>query len=154
MKPLTFDAVTIATVGILETGSNGEGMARRKTHSTLCVDRGEVSRSSTHGGMRVMSVLEPQPGQCGFPKVVSTIVQCSPLKPHFPERDMSLREQPIPKDYSLTSLKITAGRSGQLVEEMVLKAPGRRLTRWLQQAVRSKRRVLPEKGLSPSEISR
>ena len=47
------------------------------------VDRGG---RTTHGGMRLRSVLEPQPGHDGFFKVVSTKVQCSPLRPHFPTR--------------------------------------------------------------------
>ena len=33
-----------------------------------------------------MSELEPQPGQCGFLRVVSTKVQRSPLSPQFPEQ--------------------------------------------------------------------
>jgi len=42
------------------------------------------SRKETHGGMRVMSVLEPDPGLVGLTKVVSIIVQPSPLKPQLP----------------------------------------------------------------------
>ena len=40
--------------------------------------------SSTHGGMRLMSVPEPEPGEVGFLNVVSTRVQFSPLNPHSP----------------------------------------------------------------------
>ena len=36
------------------------------------------------GGMRLMSVDEPEPGAVGFTSVVSMSVQPSPLKPHFP----------------------------------------------------------------------
>ena len=36
------------------------------------------------GGMRLMSVEEPEPGAVGFTSVVSMSVQPSPLKPHLP----------------------------------------------------------------------
>jgi hypothetical protein len=37
-----------------------------------------------HGGIREMSVLEPQPGQVGLTNVISTRVQPSPLSKQFP----------------------------------------------------------------------
>ncbi len=46
------------------------------------------------GGMRLMSVEEPEPGAVGFTRVVSTSVQPSPLKPHLPDakgRDQLIR---------------------------------------------------------------
>jgi hypothetical protein len=39
---------------------------------------------NTHGGIKVMSVLDPHPAQVGLTRVVSTIVHPSPLKPHLP----------------------------------------------------------------------
>ena len=38
----------------------------------------------THGGMREISVLEPEPGVVGFLRVVSMSVQPSPLSPQPP----------------------------------------------------------------------
>ena len=41
---------------------------------------------NARGGMRLMSVEEPEPGAVGFTSVVSTSVQPSPLNPHLPCR--------------------------------------------------------------------
>ena len=62
-------------------------------------------------------MLEPQPGQRGFLKVISIIVQCLPLKVHFPGRDIG--EKPIPKAYQFEDAMITAGWS---VEVLTLNA--------------------------------
>ena len=40
------------------------------------------------GGMRLMSEMEPKPGEVGLTSVVSMSVQPSPLKPHFPSRTL------------------------------------------------------------------
>ena len=42
------------------------------------------------GGMRLMSVEEPEPGAVGLTSVVSMSVQPSPLKPHFPNRTSAI----------------------------------------------------------------
>ena len=39
---------------------------------------------NARGGMRLMSVEEPEPGEVGFTSVVSMSVQPSPLKPQWP----------------------------------------------------------------------
>ena len=79
----------------------------------------EIGRR-THGGIRLMSVLEPQPGHVGFFKVVSTIVQLSPFKPQFPGQEGI--SQSIPKTdaqrWYLTGLKIAICHSGRSAKEL------------------------------------
>jgi hypothetical protein len=48
----------------------------------------EQSLSDTHGGMRLISVEDPHPGQAGLPMVISSKVQSSPLKPQPPRRNV------------------------------------------------------------------
>lgn len=42
----------------------------------------EYKQGITYGGIKVMSVLEPDPGLVGLIRVVSIIVQPSPFAPH------------------------------------------------------------------------
>jgi hypothetical protein len=43
-----------------------------------------VILSKTHGGIKLRSVLEPEPGDVGLTRVVSTMIQFSPFRPQFP----------------------------------------------------------------------
>lgn len=62
----------------------------------------------TYGEIRLISVLEPQPGHDGFFRVVSTKVQLSPLRPQFPtEEDTSEKVRYPTRKLYLTRLKIT-----------------------------------------------
>ena len=73
-----------------------------------------------------MSVLEPQPAQGGFLKVVSTKVQRSPLKPQFPEREETLGgKQCLNVGWWLTGLKITVGHIKLSAKELASAAPRR-----------------------------
>jgi hypothetical protein len=64
--------LAVATVLVTETGGGGESVAIEEAPSISMPT--EVVRKA-HGGIRVRSVLEPQPGHVGFFKVVSTVVQ-------------------------------------------------------------------------------
>lgn len=79
--PLTAGTCTIAAIVIFETGGDGESVSRGENSFNSHINRGV---QKTHGEIRLISVLEPQPEQVGFVRVVSTIVQLSPLKPQFP----------------------------------------------------------------------
>jgi hypothetical protein len=43
-----------------------------------------TKETDTYGGIKEMSVLDPEPSVVGFTRVVSTRVQPSPLKPQLP----------------------------------------------------------------------
>lgn len=62
----------IATILVGETGGDGVSVAIEET--PLVAMQTKVVRNA-HGGIRVRSVLEPQPGHVGFFSVVSTVVQ-------------------------------------------------------------------------------
>lgn len=48
-------------------------------------ERSDTTRTVTaYGGIREISVLEPDPGEVGLRRVVSTMVQCSPLNKQAP----------------------------------------------------------------------
>ena len=51
-----------------------------------------------YGWIRLMSVLEPEPGLVGFSNVISTKVQPSPLNLQPPVGDM-IRKRPIFRKY-------------------------------------------------------
>jgi hypothetical protein len=80
---LTLGTFTIATAMITKICGHREIVATEIASAAL---PGQVLQGA-HGGMRLMSVLELQPGHVGFFKVVSTRVQCSPLRPQFPGRE-------------------------------------------------------------------
>lgn len=77
---LTVGTRTVATPVVAETGGDRESVAMEII--SIVVPKGVPRR--THGGIRLISVLEPQPEHVGFFKVVSTKVQLSPLSPQFP----------------------------------------------------------------------
>ena len=67
-----------------------------------------------HGEIRLISVLEPQPAQDGFVKVVSSKVQPSPLKPQFPAESIRRgRVSIMCMEEHLTGLKITPSMNSQ-----------------------------------------
>ena len=72
---LTLGAFTIATVMIAKTSGDGEIMAAGIASAVVP----SMVLQGAHGGIRLMSVLESQPGHVGFFRVVSTKVQRSPL---------------------------------------------------------------------------
>ena len=82
---LTIGACTIATA-VLETGSNRESMTAKDVFQRA---RKAYTFQKAHGGMRLMSVLEPQPAHVGLVKVISTKVQFSPLKLQPPAEEIS-----------------------------------------------------------------
>ena len=114
-NPLTFSAIAVPSVVIAEAGGKGESMATRGV--ILNPEPKEVVWG-TYGGIRLMSVLEPQLGQWVFFKVVPTKVQRSPLRPQFPER-REFRKQSLPRrcvQSYLTSLKTNSNLFRSSVE--------------------------------------
>lgn len=81
-NPLTVRTLAVATPVVAKTGRDRERVTTEGGHFNCYAERGALGR--THGGIRLMSVLEPQPGHVGFFKVVSIKVQWSPLSPQFP----------------------------------------------------------------------
>jgi len=55
-----------------------------------------VGTENAWGGIKVKSVLEPQPAQAGLFKFISTIRQSSPLKPHLPVCRYAMAEEKEP----------------------------------------------------------
>ena len=47
-------------------------------------------KENTYGGMRLMSTEEPAPGEAGFSKLISTMGQFSPLRPHDPSKGSNM----------------------------------------------------------------
>lgn len=82
-NPLTRVTLAVATIFVAESSGDGESMAA-KGIAKHPRQRSKVDWTEAHGGIRVRSVLDPQPGHVGFFKVVSTVVQCSPLRLHCP----------------------------------------------------------------------
>jgi hypothetical protein len=79
-------ALSITTIRIMEPNGDIELVTVGKNESRRKSQRKREDRRllATHGAIKVISVLEPLPGDVGLTRVVSIIVQLSPLAPHSP----------------------------------------------------------------------
>jgi hypothetical protein len=97
--PLTGVTFTIAAILVAKTSGDRERMtAEERIHSAAITNQASLE---AHGGIRVRSLLDPQPGQFGFFKAVSTVVQCSPLRRHEPVAERALEYSTLKTDVEL-----------------------------------------------------